>query len=59
VLATALVLPALALGAPLKVGDRAPDFALPDQNGQVVKLSDYLGKKNLVLAFYVLAFTGG
>ncbi len=44
---------------PLKVGDRAPDFALPDQNGKVVKLSDFLGKKNVVLAFYVLAFTGG
>ena len=45
--------------APLKVGDRAPDFSLPDQNGKTVKLSDFLGKKNVVLAFYVLAFTGG
>ncbi len=43
----------------LKVGDRAPDFALPDQNGKTVKLSDFLGKKNVVLAFYVLAFTAG
>jgi peroxiredoxin len=59
VLATALALPFQAQGAPLKVGDRAPDFALPDQNGNVVKLSDYVGKKNVVLAFYVLAFTGG
>jgi peroxiredoxin (alkyl hydroperoxide reductase subunit C) len=41
------------------VGDRAPDFALPDQNGKVTKLSDFRGKKNVVLAFYVLAFTGG
>jgi peroxiredoxin len=48
-----------AWAGPLKVGDRAPDFALPDQNGKVVKLSDFLGKKNVVLAFYVLAFTGG
>lgn len=47
------------LAAPLKVGDRAPDFSLPDQNGKTVKLSDFLGKKNVVLAFYVLAFTGG
>ncbi len=45
--------------APLKVGDKAPDFILPDQNGNKVKLSDFLGKKNVVLAFYVLAFTGG
>jgi hypothetical protein len=43
----------------LKVGDVAPDFALPDQNGTPVKLSDFRGKKNVVLAFYVLAFTGG
>jgi peroxiredoxin len=59
VLATVLALPFQAQGTPLKVGDRAPDFALPDQNGNVVKLSDYLGKRNIVLAFYVLAFTGG
>lgn len=44
---------------PLKVGDRAPDFTLPDQNGKPVKLSDLHGKRNVVLAFYVLAFTGG
>lgn len=43
----------------LKVGDAAPDFTLPDQNRQPVKLSDFRGKKNVVLAFYVLAFTGG
>ncbi len=43
----------------LKVGDVAPDFTLPDQNRKQVKLSDYRGKKNVVLAFYVLAFTGG
>jgi peroxiredoxin len=45
--------------AVLKVGDKAPDFTLPDQNGNKVSLSQYLGKKNVVLAFYVLAFTGG
>ena len=43
----------------LKVGDAAPDFTLPDQNRKPVKLSDFRGKKNAVLAFYVLAFTGG
>jgi peroxiredoxin len=45
--------------APLQVGDKAPDFTLPDQNGNKVSLSQFLGKKNVVLAFYVLAFTGG
>ncbi len=43
----------------LKVGDPAPDFTLRDNNWKPVKLSDFRGKKNVVLAFYVLAFTGG
>lgn len=43
----------------LKVGDAAPDFALPDQNGQTIRLSDFRGKKSVVLAFYIRAFTGG
>ena len=43
----------------LKVGDPAPDFALTDTDGQTVRLSDFRGRKNVVLAFYVLAFTGG
>jgi len=47
------------LAAPLNVGDKAPAFTLPDQNGKPVKLADYLGKNNVVLAFYVFAFTGG
>jgi peroxiredoxin Q/BCP len=43
----------------LKAGDTAPDFTLTDTEGNKVKLSDFRGKKNVVLAFYVLAFTGG
>jgi len=43
----------------LKVGDAAPDFTLPDQNRKPVKLSEFRGKKTVILAFYVLAFTGG
>ena len=43
----------------LKVGDVAPDFTLPDLTGKAVKLSDFRGKNNVVLAFYVFAFTGG
>jgi peroxiredoxin len=43
----------------LKVGDTAPDFTIPDQNGKPVKLSDFRGKQKVVVAFYELAFTGG
>jgi len=43
----------------LKVGDMAPDFTLPSTAGGTVKLSDFRGKNNVVLAFFVLAFTGG
>ena len=43
----------------LKVGDRAPEFTLRATDGKTYKLSDFKGKKNVVLAIYVLAFTGG
>jgi peroxiredoxin len=43
----------------LKVGDTAPDFTLLSDQWKTVKLSDYRGKKNVFLAVYVLAFTGG
>ena len=43
----------------LKAGDTAPDFTLLDNHWNPVRLSDFRGKKNVVLAFYVLAFTEG
>lgn len=43
----------------LKAGDLAPDFTLLDNQWKQIHLSDYRGKKNVVLAFYVLAFTEG
>ena len=46
----------------LKVGDTAPDFALLSFDGKELKkisLQDYRGKKNVALAFFVFAFTGG
>ncbi|MFQ3549452.1 MAG: thioredoxin-dependent thiol peroxidase [Armatimonadota bacterium] len=36
----------------LNVGDKAPDFTLPTIGGKTISLSDYLGKKNVVLYFY-------
>ena len=43
----------------LKVGDKAPEFTLRATDGKIYKLSDFKGQKNVVLAIYVLAFTGG
>jgi len=46
----------------LKVGDVAPDFKLQYFDGTDLKdvtLSQYRDKKNVVLAFYIFAFTGG
>jgi len=41
----------------LKVGDKAPDFSVISSTGKTVALGDYLGKKNIVLFFYIAAFT--
>ncbi len=41
----------------LKVGDKAPDFVLNSHLGQEVRLSDYAGKRNVVMAFFPLAWT--
>jgi hypothetical protein len=46
----------------LKVGDAAPDFRLQYFDGsddKEISLSQYRGKRNVVLAFYIFAFTGG
>ena len=46
------------MGTP-KVGNLAPAFTLKDQNGQDVSLSDFKGKKNVVIYFYPRAMTPG
>jgi peroxiredoxin (alkyl hydroperoxide reductase subunit C) len=43
---------------PIDVGAEAPDFALRDQNNQEVRLSDFRGRRPVLLIFYPLAFTG-
>jgi peroxiredoxin len=42
----------------VEVGDKAPDFTLKDQNNEQVSLSDFAGKRDVVLLFYPLTFTG-
>ena len=49
--------PARIDNAELRVGEVAPDFRLADQSGGYVRLSDFRGQKNLVIAFYPLAWT--
>ena len=46
-------------GLALEVGDKAPAFELQSTTGENIKLEDYLGKKAVVLFFYIGAFTGG
>ena len=51
---------AMLLGsASLKVGDRAPDFTLPDTDGKPVTLSRLLVNGPVIVAFYPKAFTPG
>ena len=44
---------------PLEPGDPAPAFSLPGSDGKTHSLSEYAGKKMVVLAWYPKAFTGG
>ena len=58
-LAAASFASAPASGASPAVGDAAPDFTLPSTDGSQVTLSSFAGRKNVVLAFFPKAFTGG
>lgn len=49
-----LVLPTMSAG--LEVGEKAPDFELPSTMGGKIRLSDFVGKKNVILEFHVLDF---
>jgi peroxiredoxin len=42
----------------VEVGQQAPDFMMHSTVGESVRLSDYQGKKNVMLFFFVAAFTG-
>jgi peroxiredoxin Q/BCP len=45
--------------AGLNVGDQVPDFVLNNQDGELWRLADFLGKNNIVVYFYPAAMTGG
>jgi cytochrome oxidase Cu insertion factor (SCO1/SenC/PrrC family) len=53
----AAVWPQAALAQALKVGDKAPAFALPASSAKEIKLADFAGKKTVILFFYIGAFT--
>ena len=64
VVPTAAAVPAAAVPAAavpaahaLQVGDKAPDFSLPAAGGGNVRLSDFAGKKSVVIFTYIGAFT--
>jgi len=50
---------AAARAGELKPGDAAPEFALPGSDGHTYRLSDFKGKRAVVLAWFPKAFTGG
>ena len=57
-----LGLPAVSVAASaadLKKGDKAPEFELPGSDGKTYKLSDFKGKRVVVVAWYPKAKTGG
>lgn len=58
-LAAALTTGAMAQTTELEIGDPAPDFTLQASDGKTYKLSDFRGKKAVVLAWFPKAFTGG
>ncbi len=54
-LAFVFALPVVSAG--VEVGENAPDFELPSTAGGKTRLSDFAGKKNVILEFYVLDFS--
>jgi len=53
----AILVIATTVALAVEVGDKAPDFELTSTKGGTLKLSSFLGKKNVLIEFYVLEFT--
>ena len=58
-LALVTMMGSTAVAADLKVGDMAPDFKLQASDGKTYRLSDFKGKKAVVVAWFPKAFTSG
>ena len=61
-IATVVAFAPIAQGAtpmPTLIGKPAPSFALPSDRGDTIRLADYQGKQNVLLAFFPKAFTPG
>jgi hypothetical protein len=59
VVALSLTLGMVPIPAPaVEVGDKAPDFVMHSTTAETLRLSDYQGKKNVLLFFFLAAFTG-
>jgi peroxiredoxin Q/BCP len=54
-----LLLAGVGAGEELAVGDRAPDFSLEGSDGRTYRLSQFVGKRGVVLAWFPKAFTPG
>jgi len=59
ILLCCVIMASSGLAEALQVGEKAPDFVLPDQDGRPIRLGELLGKGHVVLAFYIQAFTPG
>jgi len=57
-LALTIVLVAVGLAGAIEVGQKAPEFTLPDPAGKQVKLSDLTAKGPVVIYTFIQAFTG-
>jgi thioredoxin-dependent peroxiredoxin len=45
--------------AELRIGDQTPGFSLPGSDGRTYRLSDFIGRRTVVIAWFPKAFTGG
>jgi peroxiredoxin len=57
-LSAALLLLSSTPAKALQAGDKAPDFSLPATTAEKISLADFVGKKPVVVFFYLFAFSG-